>query len=161
MRFCCVALLAAALYAQEQQQTPKTPVGTGVKDPIVDFYDSMRDYYRQSYNAIRLINTKGIPDEEIPAVLYIARNSSASPNQVIEARLAGKKYEEIARTHNVKWSGEGDLVTEANTKFLSDYHGRTDAEVRALRNKGASWIDINQEFRRVGLPVRTKTQQQK
>ena len=160
MNFLYVAL-AAAVMAAGAQQAPKGAVGTGVKDPTVDFYDSMQDYFRQTNNAIRLISKKGIPDQEIPAVLFIARHSSASPNQVIEARLAGKSYEDIARANNAKWSGKGDLVTESNVIFLSEYHGRTQAEVRAMRAKGASWIDINQEFRRAGFPARTKTQQQK
>jgi hypothetical protein len=159
MRHFYVAFMAAAL-ALGAQQTPKTDVGTGVKDATIDFYDSMQDYFRQTNNAIRLISKKGIPDQEIPAVLHIARNSSASPNQIIEARLAGKSFEDIARANNVKWSGEGDFVTEANVKFLSSYHGRAEAEVRALKAKGGSWIDINQEFRRVGMPARTKTQRQ-
>jgi hypothetical protein len=102
------------------------------------------------------LRNKGVPDEEIPAVLYIARNSSASPNQVLEARKAGKSWTDIAGQHNVKFSGS-DLATEANVQFLSNYHGRTPEEVRALRDKGASWIDINQEFRRSGTANKART----
>jgi hypothetical protein len=146
-------LLAIALVSPAQEdlprRTPKTEVGTGVKDATVDYWDSIADYYRNSRRAVMALRDKGVPDEEIPAVLHIARNSSASPNQVLEARKAGKSWSDIARQHNTKITGD-DLVVEANTQFLSSYHGRTPEEVRALRAKGASWIDINQEFRRSG-----------
>jgi hypothetical protein len=138
------------------RNTPKADVGTGVKDSSVDFWDSISDYYRNSRRAVMALRDKGVPDEEIPAVLHIARNSTASPNQVLEARKAGKSWTEIAREHNVKFSGN-DLPTEANVQFLSSYHGRTPEEVRAMRAKGASWIDINQEFRRSGAATKART----
>ena len=49
-----------------------------------------------------------------------------------------------------------DVVSEANIVFLSEYHGRTPEEIRALRAKGASFIEINQQFRRVGVKPRTE-----
>jgi hypothetical protein len=147
------ALFAVSIGALAQEAAPKADVGTNVKDPVIDFYDSMSDYFRQNNRAIHLIREKGIPDPEIPAVLFIARRSSASPNQVIDAKKGGKSWEEIAKQNGVKFEGT-DLVAYANTVFLTDYHGRTPEEVRALREKGASFIEIDQEFRRVGASKR-------
>jgi len=152
-----LALTAALLPAQDPAKKPKTDVGTGVKDATVDYIDSLSDYFRNTRRAVMAIQDKGIPVEEIAAVLYIARNSSASPNQVIDARKAGKEWGDIARQHNVKVSGT-DFVAEANTQFLSAYHGRTIEEVRAMRAKGASWIDINQELRRSGAATKSRTE---
>ena len=150
MKLTLFTVLAAAAFAQ-------TPVGTNVKQPAVDYYDSMSDYFRQSRRAIDLIVQKGIPDEEIPAVLIIARRSSASPNQVIEARKSGKQFAEIAKANKVTLPGN-DFVSEANVIFLAEYHGRTPEEIRALRAKGSTFIDINQQFRRVGVkPATEKT----
>lgn len=149
--------LAAAAQENLPRSTPKADVGTAVKSPVVDFWDSMSDYFRQSQRAIMLISQKGIPDQEIPAVLYIARHSSASPNQIIEARLAGKPWPEIASENKVKLAGN-DFVSEANIAFLSDYHGRRPEEIRAMRTKGASFVDINQEFRRSGGTPKRKTE---
>lgn len=143
MRVFLLLGLAVALIAQ----TPKA-------DATVDYYDSLSDYFRNSRRAVLAIRDKGIPDEEIAAVLYVARNSTASPNQVIDARRAGKSWPDIARQHNVRTDSD-DLVSQANVQFLSSYHGRTPEEVRALRAKGASWIDINQEFRRAGKPPKS------
>ena len=146
-----ILLLATAAFAQQD-------VGTNVRQPNVDFYDSISDYFRQSRRAVDLIAQKGMPDEEIPAVLYIARHSIASPNQVIDARKAGKPFADIAKDYNVKLEG-ADFVSEANIVFLAEYHGRTPAEVRTLRGKGVTFIDINQQFRRVGThPTKKATQ---
>jgi hypothetical protein len=146
-----------------QGTAPKADVGTNVEQPVIDFYDSISDYFRQSRRAVDLIAKKGIPAQEIPAVLIIARRSSASPNQVIEARKAGKEFTEIAKANNVKLPGS-DFISEANVVFLSEYHGRTPEEVRALLAKGADFIEINQQFRRVGVQPGTerarKAQQQ-
>jgi hypothetical protein len=68
---------------------------------------------------------------------------------VIDARKAGKSFADIAKENNVNLSGS-DFVAEANIIFLAEYHGRTPAEVRALRDQGASFIEINQQYRRVG-----------
>ena len=136
-----VLLLASIALAQD--------AGTNVKQPAVDFYDSISDYFRQSRRAVDLIAQKGIPDEEIPAVLYIARRSSSSPNQVIDARKAGKSFAEIAKANDIKLQG-ADFVTEANIVFLAEYHGRTASEVRALKEKGVSFEEINQQYRRAG-----------
>jgi len=130
-------------------------VGTNVHQAVVDFYDSMSDYFRQSPRAVEAIAQKGIPDQEIPAVLFIARRSSASPNQIIEARKSGKSFTDIAQTNNVKLPGN-DFVSEANVAFLSDYHGRRPEEIRALHAKGASFIEINQQYRRVGVKPKTE-----
>lgn len=141
-----VLLLAAAAFAQD--------VGTNVDQAAVDYYDSISDYFRQSRRAVDLIAKKGIPDEQIPAILYIARRSSASPNQVIEARKGGKPFAEIAKANNVTLPGN-DFAVEANIVFLAEYHGRAREEVRSLHEKGASFIDINQQFRRSGTkPVK-------
>lgn len=153
MRLTLFALLALA--AAAQTPAPKTEIGTNVKQPAVDYYDSMSDYFRQSRRAIDAIVQKGIPDQEIPAVLIIARRSSASPNQVIEARKSGKSFADIAKSNNVNLPGS-DFVAEANTVFLAEYHGRTPEEIKAMRAKGASFIDINQQFRRVGVKPATE-----
>ena len=153
MRLTLFVVIAAAAFAQTP--APKTNVGTNVKQPAVDFYDSVSDYFRQSRRAVDAIVQKGIPDEELPAVLIIARRSSASPNQVIDARQAGKSFAEIAKSNKVELPGN-DFVAEANTIFLAEYHGRTPEEVRALHAKGASFVDINQQFRRVGVKPATE-----
>lgn len=144
-----------AAQAQTPQTAPKTPVGTAVEAPSIDFYDSMADYFRLTPNAISLINKKGIPDAEIPALLYIVRHSSASPNELIAAKTGGGSWGDIAKRHKVSLPGN-DFVSDANVVFLSEFHGRPASEVKAMRAKGASFLEINQEYRRSGTPVTKK-----
>lgn len=148
------------VHSQTPRSTERNRIGTGVEDPVVDFYDSMSDYFRNTNRAIMAIHEKGIPDQEIPAVLLIARRSSASPNQVIAARKSGKSWSEIAKANNVALAGD-DFVKEANIVFLSEYHGRKPEEVRAMLAKGADFLAINQEFRRDGKGLPRRTEQQK
>jgi hypothetical protein len=153
-----LAIAGTLLPGQDKlpRKTVTADAGTGMKDATVDYIDALSDYYRNSRRAVMAIRDKGIPDEEIAGILHIARNSNASPNQVIEARKMSKPWSDIARQYNVKTSGD-DLVAEANLQFLSTYHGRSPEEVRAMRAKGASWIDINQELRRSGAVTKRKT----
>jgi hypothetical protein len=152
-----VFVLCETMQAQAPRSTERNRIETGAQDPSIDFYDSMSDYFRNTQRAIRAINHKGIPDEEIPAVLTIARRSSASPNQVIAARLSGKSWSEIAKANKVALPGD-DFVKESNIVFLSEYHGRPVEQVRAMNAKGKSFLEINQEFRRDNRSVPKKTE---
>lgn len=160
MRFVLAVALCAGL-AAGQQATEKmrrtTDAGTGVSDPVVDYYDSMSDYFRNSRRAVMAIRDKGIKDTEIPAVLLIARKSSASPNQIIAARKGGKSFEDLARQHKVEFTGN-DFVREANVIFLSEYHGAKSEDIRSKLGRGASFIDLNQEYRRAGIEAKAATE---
>ncbi|MDZ4799415.1 MAG: hypothetical protein SGI92_14725 [Bryobacteraceae bacterium] len=127
-------------------------LGQKVK-PDVDYYDSISDYFRQSSRAVQAIAQKGIPAEEIPAVLTIARRSNMSPNQVIAARKSGKSFESIAKDAKVAIGGT-DFISQANLTFLSEYHGQPKPEVQKLRDGGASFIEINKQYRRSGTKPR-------
>lgn len=157
MKSAFIFLIAICLTAQE----PNAPRSTersrsaAAQDPVVDYYDAMSDYFRQSQRAILAISKKGIPDAEIPAVLLIARRSSASPNQIIDARKAGKNWAEIAKQNNVNLDGS-DFVKEANIVFLSEYHGSTSTNIRSMLDKGSTYVAVNQKLRRTGIPKATE-----
>jgi hypothetical protein len=77
---------------------------------------------------------------------------------VVDARKSGKQWAEIGKQHNVTLAGE-DFVKEANIIFLSEYHGRPVPEVRAMIEKGATYVAINSELRRTGTGTRKATEQ--
>ena len=138
--------------------TPRTSpkdLGTGVQSAVIDYYDSLADHFAQSRRVVMAIAQKGIPDNELAAVLLVKKRSSASMNQLIDARKKGTSWADIAKQNKVSLSG--DVAAEANTIFLSEYHSVPIDQVRAMRTKGASFVDINQEFRRAGAP-RKKTE---
>ena len=49
------------IHGQTSGSTERNRIGTGVEDPVVDFYDSMSDYFRNTNRAIMAIHEKGIP----------------------------------------------------------------------------------------------------
>lgn len=143
--FLCCSIVTAQDTRPREAESGKT--GTSVDDARVDYFRSIADYFRNTETEVNSIYKKGIPEEEIPAVLMIARKSSATPDQVIQARKEGKEWAEIARRYKLP-ATEKDFVAEANIAFLSEYHGAKAEEVHKLREKGASFIAINQELRR-------------
>jgi hypothetical protein len=150
-RFAPVLVIASLVFAQSdaRQAEPQDAVGTNVHDPQIDYADSLSDYFRYSPRAVQLIMKKGIPAEEVAAVLHVAKYSRLTANDVIYARNEGIKYEDLARKNNVKFEGS-NLLEHANLEFLSKYHARPLEEIKKMRANGASFVEINQELRREG-----------
>lgn len=145
-----VTLVAAALVLPGQVKSPEKDTAGG--DATVDLYRSLADWSRKDEKTILAIRDQVGNDRDIAAVLFITRRSSASPNQVMEARKSGKSWDDIARQWKVDWKG-GNFVDEANVAFLSQYHGRTPEDVRKMARGGGAGVDpvaLNQEFRRDG-----------
>jgi hypothetical protein len=154
MRLLVTFVLSACLLpAQIKSPTKDTAAG----DPMIDLYRSRADWSRMSERAIYAIRDRIGNDKEIAAVLLVKKRSSASPNQVIEARKAGKDWAAITKQWNVKQDSGVDFVDYANAIFLSEYHGRPLEETRKLQQKGMDVIAINQEFRREGESSTTGT----
>jgi hypothetical protein len=145
MRLLMPMLLVSAALLPAQTPQPKKDTAGG--DPMVDYFRSLADYYHLDERSVYTIRDKVGQPELIAPVMAVAKHSSASPNQVIDAVKSGKDWPAITRQWKVKTDG-GDWVEQANTRFLADYHGRTAEDVRKLRQKGLDWVAINQEFRR-------------
>jgi hypothetical protein len=147
MRLLLTLILSAALLPAQTQSPAKD---TAAGDPMVDLYRSLADWSRKSERAIYAIRDRVGSEKEVAAVLLVTKRSSASANDVMDARKAGKDWSAIARQWNVKHEGAGDFVDYANLVFLSEYHGRTLEDARKLHQKGLDPVAINQEFRREG-----------
>jgi hypothetical protein len=147
MRLLVTLVLSAALLPAQIKSPAKD---TAAGDPMVDLYRSLADWSRKSERAIYAIRDRIGNEKEIAAVLLVTKRSSASPNDVMDARKAGKDWAAITRQWNVKQEGGGDFADYANLVFLSEYHGRTLDEARKLHQKGLDPVAINQEFRREG-----------
>ena len=141
------ALCAALLPAQIKSPTKDTAAG----DPMVDLYRSLADWSRKNERTIYAIRDRIGNDKEVAAVLLVTKRSSASPNDVMNARKAGKDWAAITRQWNVTHTSGMDFADYANLVFLSEYHGRTFEDTRKLHEKGLDLVAINQEFRREGV----------
>ncbi len=159
MKTAVVFLFCWTLAGQEPmpRMTKKTEASAVAKAPEIDFYDALSDYFRQSSRAVQALGQKGIPDAELAPLLYLARHSSASPNELVDAKKAGGSWESLAKKHNVKLAGS-NFASDANIAFLSEYHGAKPEDIKAMLAKGTSFIAINQELRRSGASMKRKTE---
>lgn len=56
------------------------------------FYLSIGEHYRVPQREVIIIKERGIPDEEIPVVLFIAARSRIAPAKIIDLRLHGRSW---------------------------------------------------------------------
>lgn len=64
---------------------------TGIKE----FYLAIGDHYRQPEKEIIVVRDRGIPDEELPVVFYLASRAGVSPTAIIKLRLGGSSWMDI------------------------------------------------------------------
>ena len=62
---------------------------------IKDFYLAIGDHYKQPEKEIIVVRERGIPDEELPVVFYLASRAGVSPAAIIKLRLDGKSWMDI------------------------------------------------------------------
>jgi len=60
------------------------------------FHIAVGEYYRVPEREVVVIKQRRIPDEEIPVVFFIAARARVSPTAIIDFRLGGKTWMEIA-----------------------------------------------------------------
>jgi hypothetical protein len=64
---------------------------TGIKN----FYLAIGDYYKQPEKEIIVVRERGVPDEDLPVVFYLASRAGVSPAAIIKLRLGGKSWMDI------------------------------------------------------------------
>ena len=88
--FLLVSIGLSDVFAQVQ-------IGATITDEgLKGFYVAIGEYYRVPEREVIVIRERKIPDDEIPVVLLIAERARVKPAAVIELRLAGKSWMDIA-----------------------------------------------------------------
>jgi len=67
-----------------------------VAGQIGNFYFAVGDYYRLPQREVVVIHERHIPDPEIPVVLFLAERARVTPRTIVDLRLKGKKWMDIA-----------------------------------------------------------------
>jgi len=97
-----LALLAAVFLGAASLARAAVSVGVSLSDGGLDsFYLNVSDYYHVPQPAVLQLRDRHVPDEEIPVVLFLAAQAHVGPEIIVEARLAGRPWMEIAREHHV------------------------------------------------------------
>jgi hypothetical protein len=61
-----------------------------------NFYLNVGNYYQVPQERVLFVRDRQIPDEEIPVVFFLASRAGVGPEIIIEKRLAGRSWMEIA-----------------------------------------------------------------
>src|SRR4030095_14258353 len=67
-----------------------------VAGQIGNFYFAVGNYYRLPEREVAIIHERRVPDNEIPVVLFLAERARVAPATIVNMRLSGKKWMDIA-----------------------------------------------------------------
>lgn len=76
----------------------RAEVNIGVKadeSGITEFYLAIGDHYKAPEKEVVIVREKGIPDDDLPVVFFIARSAGVPAIAVIKLRLDGKSWMDI------------------------------------------------------------------
>lgn len=76
----------------------RAQVNIGVKadeSGIKEFYLAIGDHYKAPEKEVVMVRERGIPDDDLPVVYFIARRAGVPPIAVIKLRLDGRSWMDI------------------------------------------------------------------
>ncbi len=63
---------------------------------LESFHMAVGNYYHVAPREVVVIHDRGIPEEEVPVVFFIAHRTHYSPDAIIQMRLRGESWEDIS-----------------------------------------------------------------
>lgn len=146
---------------------------SGGGDGIDGFHLSVGEYYRVPEREVVVIHKRGICDEDLPVVFFLAQRAHVHPDAVAGLRLRGMSWLNITlhlglspniyyvhgrhghgydphRHHDRRKSGirDRDIREWVNTRFISEHHGYAPDRVIKYRSQGRSFIVIDRDMRK-------------
>jgi len=92
-------LLAAVLLVTWVPRPAKADVNLGLSiqnGELRSFYLAVGDYYHVSERTLVVVSERHIPDDEVPVVFFLAQQARVSPEVIVNLRLGGKSWMDIA-----------------------------------------------------------------
>jgi hypothetical protein len=74
----------------------QTSFSLSIKDPESGFAFSISNFYNVPQKEVIIIKERGIPDEELPVVFFIASKAKVKPQIIIDLRLKGLSWMDIS-----------------------------------------------------------------
>jgi hypothetical protein len=68
---------------------------------VNSFYLNVSNYYNVPQERVMFLHERRIPDEEIPVVLFLAGRAHVGPEVIVEQRLGGRSWMDIALVYHV------------------------------------------------------------
>ncbi len=174
------ALFAMAMLASPDRSGAQTSMGLNIRNGKVEnFYMAIGDYYRVPEREVTVIHERGIAEDEVPVVYFIARHSRYAPSDIVQMRLRGESWWDISdrcgvsrddyyidesgvsgppfghaygywKKHRRGRFSDNDIVTSVNVHWMKDRYGWSAPEVIRYRSNGESWASIHEKFRARG-----------
>jgi len=92
-----LCVFAAAILVPSNRTEAQARLGLDIQNGEVrNFYFAIGDYYRVPVREIVVVRDRGIPEDEIPVVYYIARHSEYEPSEIAQMRLEGESWIDIS-----------------------------------------------------------------
>ncbi len=63
---------------------------------IKEFHLAIGNHFESSEKEVLIVKERGIPDDDLPVVFFLARNAGVEPGVIIELRLGGKSWMDIS-----------------------------------------------------------------
>lgn len=92
-------LIFAAILAIYVARPGQADVNVGLsigENGLQSFYLAIGSYYNVPEKTVVVVHERRIPDEELPVVFFLAQQAKVSPDVVINLRLSGQSWMDIA-----------------------------------------------------------------
>jgi len=70
--------------------------GLSINNRTAEFYLAIGNHFQVSTKQIAVCKQNKIPDEDMPVVFFLARRAHVTPQKIIDLRLSGRTWMEIA-----------------------------------------------------------------
>ncbi len=92
--------LSAAIMVMAAAQTIRLEANGDVgltirEESLRRFFLAVGDYYRVPQREVMIIKERGVPSDEVPVVLFLAKRAHVAPENIMDFRLSGRTWLEI------------------------------------------------------------------
>lgn len=102
MRTCTSFLLAFSLGCTLTSARAQVQAGISIgEEGVRGFYLAVGEYFRTPEKEVVVVKQRGIPDEEVPVVMFLAARANVAPGVIIDLRLGGMKWMDICARHKL------------------------------------------------------------
>jgi len=91
-----IVLLIFFLFLFSNPLYSQTSFSISVKDEESGFAFSISNFYKVPEREVIIIKNRGIPEEELPVVFFIASKAKVKPQTIIDLRLKGLSWMDIS-----------------------------------------------------------------
>jgi hypothetical protein len=130
-----------------------------------DFHVDVGIHFGVPQREVIVVREQRVPDYELPVVFLMARHARVAPAVIVDLRLGGMQWWDIAARYRVGpevfyvpagppygkahgyWKKhrmtDAEMIDCANVRFLSEYHRVPPDRIYAMRSRGLGYTQVN------------------